>query len=106
MWNEPTKERLAQLPRLYGTEDVKLEDKLIYLHFFMGGCDWFIAEYDGDDLFFGYAILGGDHVNAEWGYIVFSELRELKLGFVEVDCELDKFWEVKAAKEIPHIKCI
>jgi hypothetical protein len=23
----------------------------------MGRCDWFISEYDGEDLFFGYAII-------------------------------------------------
>jgi len=46
-----SKERLDRIPRLYETENVPLKDKLIYLHFFIGGCDWYIAEYDGEDLF-------------------------------------------------------
>ena len=50
-------------------------DKLIHLHFFIGGCDWYICEYDGDDLFWGYAYLN-DPQNAEWGYISFPELKE------------------------------
>ena len=52
MWNTPDREQLDQMPRLYETENVQVGDKLIYLHFFIGGCDWFISEYDGDDLFF------------------------------------------------------
>ena len=43
MWNEPSKERLAKIPRLYETENTRLQDKLIHLHFFIGACDWFIA---------------------------------------------------------------
>jgi hypothetical protein len=50
MWNIPTEERLAKIPRLYETEDTELKDTLLHLHFFMGGCDWYIAEYDGDDM--------------------------------------------------------
>jgi hypothetical protein len=51
MWNTPTKEELANIPRLYETENIPLKDKIIHMHFFIGGCDWFIAEYDGEDLF-------------------------------------------------------
>lgn len=43
MWNEPGREQLSKIPRLYGTENVSLKDKLIYLHFFIGECDWYIA---------------------------------------------------------------
>ena len=49
MWNTPTKEELAKIPRLYETENIPLKDKIIHLHFFIGGCDWYIAEYDGED---------------------------------------------------------
>ena len=56
MWNEPSKSQLDNLPSLYATEDVPLKEKKIYLLFFFGGCDWYIAEYDGDDLFWGFVI--------------------------------------------------
>ena len=103
MWNEPSKEQLAKIPRLYETEDVPLKDKLIYLHFFIGGCDWYVAEYDGEDLFWGYAILNDDLEMAEWGYISFQELKELNVppGF-EVDCEVD--WQIKRVAEIEKIR--
>jgi len=103
MWNEPSKERLDRIPRLYETENTPLENKEIHLHFFIGGCDWYIAEFDGEDTFFGYAILNQDHLNAEWGYISFQELREIKVAWVEVDCESEKFWSIKEANEIPEI---
>jgi len=102
MWNTPTEERLSKIPRLYATEDTALKDTLIHLHFFIGSSDWYIAEYDGEDLFWGYAILNGDYQNAEWGYISFSELRELKIGYLEIDCELA--WRIKPASQIENIK--
>lgn len=101
MWSEPTESELARIPKLYETEDVKLKDKKIYLHFFLGSCDWFIAEFDGKDTFFGYANLGNPDF-AEWGYISFRELKELNVKGMEVDN--DKFWKVKKASEIPEIK--
>ena len=102
MWNEPTEGQLAKIPRLYETEKIPLKEKLIYLHFFIGGCDWYIAEYDGEDLFWGYAILNGDFEMAEWGYISLQELRALKIapGF-EIDCEKD--WQTKKALQIEKI---
>ena len=105
MWNEPTKERLAKIPRLYETENVPPKDKLIYLHFFIAGCDWYVAEYDGDDLFWGYAILNEDHQNAEWGYISFRELKKIKVkGWLEIDCELEEYWKIKKASAVEKIR--
>jgi len=99
MWNVPTNERLEHIPKLYETEEVSLQDKLIYLHFFIAGSDWFISEYDGHDLFWGYVILNGDYLNAEWGYISFKELRDLSISGIEIDCELEWAWKVKKASE-------
>ena len=105
MWNTPNKERLERIPKLYETEHTHLRDKLIHLHFFIGGCDWYVAEFDGVDLFWGFAILNGDYQNAEWGYVSFKELREIKLyGFLEIDCESEEFWQVRKAEEIDKIR--
>ena len=106
MWNKPTKERLNRIPRLYETESIDLKDKTIHLHFFIGASDWYIAEYDGDDLFFGYAILNDDIQNAEWGYISFTELREINISGIEIDCELSEHWIPKPASQIAKIRII
>jgi hypothetical protein len=105
MWNIPTKERLDRIPKLYETEHIPLKEKLIHLNFFIGGCDWYIAEFDGKDLFWGFAILNNDLEMAEWGYISFSELKSIKVnGWLEVDCELKEYWKTLPAKEIERIR--
>lgn len=102
MWAKPTKADLKKIPGLYKTENIPAKEKKIYLHFFIGGSDWYIAEYDGKDIMFGFAILNGDTLNAEWGYISFEELKNLKVSFVEVDT--DKYWKIRPAGEIDKIK--
>ena len=101
MWSTPTKRELAQIPRLYETENIPLKDKIIHMHFFIGGCDWYIAEYDGDDLFWGYAILNDDTENAEWGYISFKELIDLNVCGIEVDRDL--YWKPTRVYDISKI---
>ena len=103
MWNEPTRERLDRIPRLYETEQIPLKEKLIYLHFFIGGCDWFITEFDGDDLFWGFAILNNDLEMAEWGYISFGELKAINLHGFQIDCETEDAWRVRKASEVQRI---
>lgn len=103
MWNEPTKDELAGIPLLYTTESIGLEDKLIHMHFFLGSCDWYAAEYDRDDrLFFGYAILNDDFQNAEWGYFAYDELRSIRIGGgIEIDRDLH--WRVRPARDVERI---
>ena len=105
MWNIPSEERLARIPKLYETENIPLQEKTIHLHFFIGGCDWYIAEYDGADLFWGFAILNQDGENAEWGYISFAELKDIKInGWLQIDCEKEEFWKVRKASEVENIR--
>ena len=99
MWNEPTKERLAKVPKLYETEHIATKDKEIHLHFFIAGSDWYICETDGEEMMFGFCILNNDFEMAEWGYVSLSELRNVKIqGWLEVDCELESVWKVKPGK--------
>lgn len=103
MWNEPSEERLSQIPRLYETEMTPLQEKLIYLHFFIGDSDWYVAEYDGVDLFFGYAILGGEVLNAEWGFMSLSEMKDIEIGWLEINCETEDSWRIRRASEVDKI---
>ena len=97
MWNKPSQEQLGKVPGLYQTENVELEDKIIAMHFFMGGCDWYVAEYDGEDIFFGFVNLN-DPQNAEWGYFSLKELDEINIKGMEVDNDLH--WQPKRFSEI------
>ncbi|MBP7653288.1 DUF2958 domain-containing protein [Candidatus Dependentiae bacterium] len=100
MWNKPSINELKNVPDLYSTENVSCKDKLIYLHFFIGNCDWYIAEIDHSDfdLMFGYCILNGDLEMAEWGYVSLSELSEISVRGIEVDRDL--YWDVKPFSSI------
>ncbi len=97
MWNKPSQEQLGKVPGLYQTENVELEDKIIAMHFFIGGCDWYVAEYDGEDIFFGFVNLN-DPQNAEWGYFSLKELDEININGIEVDNDLH--WRPKRFSEI------
>ena len=102
MWNKPTAEQLAKLPRMYSGESTPLKEKVIHMHFFIGGCDWYACEYCPEDqIFFGFAVLNGDLQNAEWGNFSLRELADLRVKFLEVDRDLH--WEPKPAKDVSLI---
>ena len=102
MWNPPSEESLRQIPKLYVTEAIPAKEKVIWLHFFFGSCDWYVAEYDGEDLFFGFAVLNDDLPNSEWGYFTLSELADINIHGFEVDCELH--WKPTPAGAIDRIR--
>ena len=105
MKNVPTKKRLSKIPTLLETEHVPLEEKLIFLHFFIGGSHWYAAEFDGTDFFFGYVVQNSDYQNGEWGYFRFSELKKIRIaGRIEVDCEREESWRIRKTSEIKMIK--
>jgi len=103
MWNTPSRQRLIEIPALYATDNTELRDKLIYLHFFIGNCDWYVAEFNGKDTFWGFVVLNGDLLNAEWGYFTLSELQSVQIHGVEIDCELEDIWQIKRASKIDKI---
>lgn len=102
MWNKPTAEELEKIPKFYSTDEVPLKEKMIHMHFFIGGCDWYAAEYSPEEkCFFGFAILNGDLDNAEWDYFSLVELSSLKVKFLEVDRDLH--WKPMQAKDVEKI---
>ena len=102
MWNEPTPAQLAKVPMLYETENTPLKNKIIHMHFFLGRCDWYIAEYNGNGIFFGYAILNNDLEMGEWGYISYQELKQLSIPpGIEVDRDIH--WKPVEAWEVDKI---
>lgn len=89
---------IKSMPASYETEEIPTSEKIVHLHYFYGGSDWYIVEKDKgndtDDLeaglevggqyqAFGYVILNGDLINSEWGYIPIKELIDTDI--VELD---------------------
>jgi hypothetical protein len=82
------------------------ENQIAFLHYFIGGSDWYITEKDMGDpanndysqyQAYGYAILNGDMQNAEMGYISL----EGEEGLLEIEgMQLDLFFNPTSIKEI------
>ena len=71
-----TKEIVSNLPKLYETEDVEIEDRVLHAKLFTPWTNWtwYIIEFDGEDRCFGY-VKGHD---AEFGYFSLKELASLE----------------------------
>ena len=121
MQNKPSASVLAELPRLYSTDDTEVDDKIIHAHFYIGTSHWYVAEYDPDErIFFGFAILAGDRMNAEWGYIPYDEMIAIRIDAttqltvvaegdtqtgvirIPVEVEYDEYWTPKPFRNIPE----
>ncbi|CAM8626679.1 Protein of unknown function DUF2958 [Comamonadaceae bacterium] len=86
-------ETLGAMPVTYAQSELG-EDAVVHLHYFFGGCDWWITEKDvegGTDQAFGMADLGH---GGELGYISIREIKRM------VGVELDLHWTPKTLKEI------
>ena len=90
---------IASTPVTY-EQDGKGDDAIVYLHYFFGGCDWYITEKDVDggvQQAFGSAVLFGDKQNAELGYICITEITQF-------GAELDLYFTPCPLAEIKLIK--
>ena len=108
-----------EIPRLYDTENIPVEEKVIFEHYFLPGTawEWYIAEVDDTGrTAFGYVCSGLDPNFSEWGYIDMKELREVKatidvrqartgasVGSFEQPVEKDLGWFPKNVKEIDSL---
>lgn len=97
-----------KMPHTYQADDkparAKADDLPVHLHYFTGGCDWFILEKDKGDpedkengvppqsQAYGWACLGGDLASAELGYISLPEISA-------AGAELDFHWEQVPLKD-------
>lgn len=104
----PSDDVLRDWPNLYATENLPMADKLIHAHFFVGACDWWLAEIDHSDLrlSFGFVSLGDPQL-AEWGYFDLDELADTAVrhpaGFWLV-VERDLHWTSKPFREIKEAR--
>jgi hypothetical protein len=83
---------ISKMPKTYET-DGQGKDAVAVLHYFVGGCDWYITEKDMEDeqlQAFGLANLG---YGAELGYINIQEI-------TKAGAKLDLHWTPKPLKEI------
>lgn len=75
---------VQQMPATYETDE-QGADAIVYLHYFMAGCDWYITEKDvspDQQQAFGWADMGC----GEYGYISIEEI-------IAGGADLDLFWD-------------
>lgn len=96
-------------PMTYQTEEMESADKVLRLHYFLGGVDAWIIERDvgdsGDPTAVGAGVgkqhqaygkitlCGDGWEGAEWGYISIADL-------IANGVELDLYWQEKTVKEM------
>lgn len=113
MWNSKAFDKAVKaLPALYGTEEIKAQDKIMGVHCFIGGSDWWFCEARVEEgLLYGFACLNEDWQNAEWGYSSIEELKsargnmeicgEVATGSVHIDFDLH--WTPTRFADIPKV---
>jgi hypothetical protein len=69
--------QVPNIPKLGETDGMK--EHPAALHYFYGGTDIYISEWDGEDLLFGFTILNGDLECSEFGYTSLEEIRCIDL---------------------------
>lgn len=92
-----TQEIRRKLPKLYATEKVPLNEKILVVKFFTpdSSWTWYATEFDGEDLFFGLV----DGFEREWGYFSLRELESVR-GPLNLGVERDLYFEPTKFKEL------
>lgn len=101
VYNKKTRyEKTGDIPKLYETEDIPAEKKIIYQKWEIPqiGFYWLIAELDRkENLAYGYANLNDD-LFAEWGYISIDEI-------IENNASLCQDWKPCTFEEAQKKQC-
>jgi hypothetical protein len=72
----PPRDVLNRIPEYYDTEHTIADHKVIWIHYFSGGCDWYLAELDRVD-WIGYGAADIGH-GPEWGPFSLPELERVR----------------------------
>lgn len=75
----PTKAVMGRIPALYATDGQPLEHKTVHAHYFAAWGDWYVVEVDpATGEAFGWARIGIDDHDGEWGYIDLPALESFR----------------------------
>ena len=104
MINRPTESELLELANIKIDKNTPLEDRVIYMHLFLDGHSWYVADYDlKRRRFFGYMIPNNDYPNARWDYFSFDELCQMK-GRIHSEVVRNIDWKPRRAIEVDSIR--
>jgi len=99
-----TKELLKIIPKPYSSENISLENKMVYAKFFTPWTiwTWYVCEYNPEDrTFFGFV----EGFEGEWGYFALEELESIE-HFSGLKVERDIFFKPCKFSEIKDLATI
>ncbi|WP_122893898.1 DUF2958 domain-containing protein [Arcobacter peruensis] len=91
-----------KIPNLYETENIKVDEKIVYVKYFTPDANWtwYVTEYSKTEkIFFGY--VNGNY--PEWGYFALEELEQVT-GPLGLKIERDLHFEPTKFKDIKELK--
>jgi len=93
-----TDELKDTIPEFYSSEDVDLEEKMLYAKFFLPDANWtwYILEYDKESNSF-FALVDG--LDVELGYVSLEELEQVR-GHMGLHVERDLYFTPVKYKEL------
>lgn len=97
----PPSDLAATVPALHATDGAG-DERIVYLHYFVGACDWWLVELDpAENVAFGYVCLG-DPQCAEWGYVNLAELEAtvVQRSGLPLLVERDLYWTPTAVQDV------
>lgn len=95
----PPRADLNRIPPIYAQENTPTDEQIVHLHYFLGGNDWWITEYDpATGEAFGWARVGGND-RPELGYLNLPELATVVAHTLPPWVERDLAWTPKPWKE-------
>ena len=98
-----TKELEKIIPKMYSSEDTKLEDKIVYAKFFTPDSNWtwWVLEYDRVEREMFCMVHG---LEKELGYVSLIELESIR-GPLGLKVERDLHFTPTQYKDIEELKC-
>ena len=104
MINKPAESELMKLAEIKIDKNTPLEDRVIYMHFFLDGHDWYLSEYDPQRrVFFGYMVPNDEYHNARWDYFSIDELDRMR-SKSDTEVTRNTHWEPKRAIDVDRIR--
>lgn len=108
----PSADEFAAVPALYDTEAIDSADKIVHLHYFVAGHDWYVLELEHDS---GMAFTWATSSMCPEGELGYTNLQELEtitahapvrdggggfLGRLPLVVERDLYWDKKPLGEV------
>ena len=104
MINRPTESELLKLARIKINKNTPLEERVIHMHFFLDGHDWYVSEYDPQRrTFFGYRVPNDEYHRAGWDHFSIDELYQMR-GHENRRVTRNADWTPRPALKIDRIR--